>query len=52
MIPKPGTDPHQPVNYRPMNNLVKLLERVLADRLQRHFDHIGALGVHQADDGR
>ncbi|KAL7403374.1 hypothetical protein ABVT39_028188 [Epinephelus coioides] len=51
MIPKPHKDPHLAANYRPislLSTLGKLLERVLADRLQRHFDALGVLGVHQA----
>ena len=51
MIPKPDKDPHIPANYRPISLLSclgKLLERVIADRLQTHFESIGSIGVHQA----
>ena len=40
MIPKPHKEAK--------SNLGKFLERVLADRLQKHFDALGVLGVHQA----
>ena len=51
IVKKPGLDPDQPENYRPISNLLflsKVLERVVFSQIEHHLNTYNLLPSHQS----